>query len=801
MRKSDGSLRCGRALACGLVVLAFLAVAGPAQASRDAYVTNTSGGNVRVIDTGTNAFVGSPITVGANPLSVAITPGADHAYVPNANPPPTDNTVSVIDTGTKTVSATFSSGGDTPVALAISPDGTRAYIANQFDDTVTVFNTANNMLVATIGGGAFCCPSGIALTPDGAHAYVTNQGNDTVSVVDTSSNTVSGTITLAPGSSPNGIAITPDGTRVYVVDLGTGFVDVINTSNNQVVASIGVGNQPLAVAIRPDGQRAYVTNSIDDTVSVINTATNTVVGLPIPLGVNTFPDAVAVRPDGARAYVTNKDGNSVSVIDTATNTVSATIASVGANPYGVAILPNQGPTAVFSATGASAGQPASFDGSGSSDPDGTVADYAWDFGDGTPVVHTASPMTNHTYNAAGHYTATLTVTDNEGCANSLVYTGQTASCNGTAAARIQHPVTVTAVTGLSTTPSGTVAAGGLVRDTATLSGGASPTGTITFRLYGPGDPTCAASPMFTDTASVAGNGDYSSAQVTAAQAGTYRWSVSYSGDANNDPSASTCNETVVVTQASPSLTTSASSGVVLGSESHDAATLAGGASPTGTITFRLFGPDDTSCSGPPVFTDMVTVNSGNGSYPSASFTPATTGTYRWTAAYSGDANNTPASTACNDPNETVVVPAPAVPQQTPSSPGSAPPATPPLIPPLEPPSNAFAFPKVTATGHGANELVFVFDFTDPGQLKSLLTTHKLPAGAARLRPGPHRTAIAQKTVTRDAAGRVVVHLPINKKGRRIHSLRGKLPVRLTLVYTPNGGDPNRSARKLTLPRR
>jgi PKD repeat protein len=52
-----------------------------------------------------------------------------------------------------------------------------------------------------------------------------------------------------------------------------------------------------------------------------------------------------------------------------------------------------------------------FTGSGSYDPDGTIAAYGWAFGDGT----TGSGMTvTHSYATAGSYTATLTVTDNRG---------------------------------------------------------------------------------------------------------------------------------------------------------------------------------------------------------------------------------------------------------------------------------------------------------------------------------------------------------------------------------------------------
>jgi hypothetical protein len=68
----------------------------------------------------------------------------------------------------------------------------------------------------------------------------------------------------------------------------------------------------------------------------------------------------------------------------------------------------------------------------------------------------------------------------------------------------------------------------------------------------------------------------------------------------------------------------------------------------------VYGPNDATCSGAAAFTSTVTV-SGNGSYTSAAFTPSAVGTYRWIAAYSGDARNLPSSGACGDPNEEVVV--------------------------------------------------------------------------------------------------------------------------------------------------
>ena len=56
-------------------------------------------------------------------------------------------------------------------------------------------------------------------------------------------------------------------------------------------------------------------------------------------------------------------------------------------------------------------QAVAFDGSGSSDPGGSIASYAWTFGDGGTG---SGPTPSHTYTATGNYTATLTVTDNCG---------------------------------------------------------------------------------------------------------------------------------------------------------------------------------------------------------------------------------------------------------------------------------------------------------------------------------------------------------------------------------------------------
>jgi PKD repeat protein len=56
-----------------------------------------------------------------------------------------------------------------------------------------------------------------------------------------------------------------------------------------------------------------------------------------------------------------------------------------------------------------------FSSAGSSDPDGSITSYQWNFGNGSM---STAPNPSFTYTAGGNYTATLTVTDNAGGAAS-----------------------------------------------------------------------------------------------------------------------------------------------------------------------------------------------------------------------------------------------------------------------------------------------------------------------------------------------------------------------------------------------
>ena len=126
------------------------------------------------------------------------------------------------------------------------------------------------------------------------------------------------------------------------------------------------------------------------------------------------------------------------------------------------------------------------------------------------------------------------------------YSGDANNNAATSACQSETVVVVKASPVLLTTPSGSVPAGGIISDTAEVSGGYQPTGTVTFNLFGPGDAGCTTS-IATRTVVLSGPAA-SSGNISVGAAGTYRWVAKYSGDANNKAATSGCGlEKVVVT--------------------------------------------------------------------------------------------------------------------------------------------------------------------------------------------------------------------------------------------------------------
>ncbi|MFT3860689.1 PKD domain-containing protein [Micropruina sp.] len=154
--------------------------------------------------------------------------------------------------------------------------------------------------------------------------------------------------------------------------------------------------------------------------------------------------------------------------DGATGSVTKTVTAVAATA-------NVEPTAAFTSSVVSL--VASFDASGSSDSDGSVASYAWDFGDGGSGT---GKTPDHTYAAAGDYQVTLTVTDDDGATDSVTKT-VTAVASSTTLAKDEFGRTVTSGWGSADTGGDWTRSGG-----ANLFSVGSGVGTITLAAAGAG---------------------------------------------------------------------------------------------------------------------------------------------------------------------------------------------------------------------------------------------------------------------------------------------------------------------------
>src|SRR5262249_4849308 len=99
------------------------------------------------------------------------------------------------------------------------------------------------------------------------------------------------------------------------------------------------------------------------------------------------------------------------------------------------------------------------------------------------------------------------------------------------------------------------------------------------------------------------------------------------------------------------LATTASGPVNLGSAITDTATLSGGTSPTGTLTYKLYSASN--CPG--LLLPTTKPVTGNGAYTSASYTPLAPGLYYWVVSYGGDTQNAGLSGGCSDSGEQSLV--------------------------------------------------------------------------------------------------------------------------------------------------
>jgi hypothetical protein len=272
--------------------------------------------------------------------------------------------------------------------------------------------------------------------------------------------TPSGEAPPVPECAPFFIAIAPNGRFLYTTQQESGDLAIFAIGTDGTLTPIGdrvpAGGRTYGIAIPADGRFLYA-NSIDAnavfTFAIGEDGRLTALGAsptcdhaPTPAACQAI--SVAITPDAKAIYASNFFTSDVAQFSV---NADGTLAGIEPTPLpsggtaptwqGLAVRPNQGPTASLARVRNASLTSVAFDASGSTDPDGEVVRYDWDFGDGETSPD-AGPTPLHVYPAPGRYRVKVTVTDNEGCSDVFVFTGQTATCTGSRAATASGAVMV-----------------------------------------------------------------------------------------------------------------------------------------------------------------------------------------------------------------------------------------------------------------------------------------------------------------------------------------------------------------------
>lgn len=461
------------------VVLALVVPVSALAAPAHVYVTSDTGpsGWVSAFTIGAGGELATPgppfgpfYTHASNPFYLTASRNGKYLYVANDAASGSVAEFLVNSNGTLTnLSPTPVPAGHGPQGIVVSPNGQHVYVANEFDNTVSIFDVAGNGTLAPNGtqatiGTNLTSPWGLALSPDGNSLYVTNYlGSGSVAEFTVASDgTLSpkATPTASAGRFPVSISFTPNGKYAYVANQGE-FGDPHATISQYTVGAggeLGSHGSPVNAGppqqllfddtVSPNGKSLYAPNN-----SAVYQFTIGATGLltaksPASAHSAAGGQYIWLTANGKNAYTANDDGSSSSSLSeynvgaTGLLTPKKTSTLGGQNSTAALVIPpDQGPVASFKDTPKAAGSATSFNASASHDADGKVARYTWNFGNGA-TLHTAKPIISETYKKAGNYTVTLTVTDDGGCSTRFIFTGTTAYCNGSHAAQVKKTITI-----------------------------------------------------------------------------------------------------------------------------------------------------------------------------------------------------------------------------------------------------------------------------------------------------------------------------------------------------------------------
>ncbi|WP_304117288.1 M4 family metallopeptidase [Mycolicibacterium bacteremicum] len=270
-------------------------VSAVATTNNRAYLADSTAGTLTVVDT-INGTVITTITVGADPVAVAVKPDGKTVYVAGA----ASRTLTVIDTATNTVRRQIALNF-TPTALAMAPGGGSLYIGSA-TGKMAKLGTGSNRIQAWVANTAGA--TAIMVTPNGKRVYVTTATG--VAAYSTASWWNHTAKTIAGTADSTALAISPDSRTVYAVAGDT--VRVLETAKNTIISEFTTAGTVLGAAVSRDGSLLMLTGP-DGAFTVYGTADHTALR---SLDTGGTARGIATSPDGMQVYLT--DGDALRVV-------------------------------------------------------------------------------------------------------------------------------------------------------------------------------------------------------------------------------------------------------------------------------------------------------------------------------------------------------------------------------------------------------------------------------------------------------------------------------------------------------
>jgi YVTN family beta-propeller protein len=185
--------------------------------------------------------------------------------------------------------------------LDVSPDGSRLLTANTDNWSVTVVDTAANMVLREIKVGRR--PEGVTWIGKGPLAAVTCYFDNQVMIVDTEAGKVVETFAVDP--EPYGIVADKEGKRAWVTHEYPALVSEIDLAARKVVRKLPAGAFLRGIALSPDEKRLYVTEFYSARLLAIDLASGKVVDSWKGHSTDNLCRHVLLHPRRPKAYLSH----------------------------------------------------------------------------------------------------------------------------------------------------------------------------------------------------------------------------------------------------------------------------------------------------------------------------------------------------------------------------------------------------------------------------------------------------------------------------------------------------------------